>query len=202
MVNVRFTLVCAAAAHGWWFAPNATEVMGEEPPTGWRSRFKAAFPAWGERWEKVETEATSFYAWAATGVEGMDITSFDTGLWLLVDTVVGLLGWCLFGSSWPNVRTGCRRVMQISLVLCVSLVAHYIWAVCYPVVSLFVGLGMALIWLCRKLLRVLGASVFWVQRITGASPKLRRQSSTDRALGGPLRHRSSGHSREQVMPAR
>lgn len=93
-------------------------------------------------------------AWAATGVEGVGSTSFDTGLWLVIDMVVGR-----------------RRAVQIGLVLGLCLVAHYIWAVCYPVVSVVVALVMALIWLCRKLLRWLETSAFWLQRVTGGSPE-------------------------------
>ena len=61
----------------------------------------------------------------------MELPRFDAGLWLVIDTLVGLVGWAIFGTAWNEVRLGCRRVFQFTALLGLCLAAHYIWAVCY-----------------------------------------------------------------------
>lgn len=52
--------------------------------------------------------------------------------------------------------------MQIGVLLAMCLAAHYVWAVCYPVVSILVGLIMAVIWVLRRTLRAVGTVFFLV----------------------------------------
>ena len=106
-----------------------------------------------------------------SNVQYPDLPRVDAGLWLVIDTLVGLIGWAVFGTAWNEVRVGCRRVFQFSILLGVCLAAHYIWAVCYPVVSIVIALIMTLAWCLRKILRVVGTIFYYLQRWTGGAPE-------------------------------
>ena len=88
-----------------------------------------------------------------------------------MDTLVGFMGWAIFGNAWQGVRTGCRRILQIGALLLACLVAHYIGAVCYPVVSIIVACLMAVIWVCRRVLRLVGTLIFHMHRLAGGAPE-------------------------------
>lgn len=90
---------------------------------------------------------------------------------MFIDTFVSFGGWLIFGSSWSGVRTGRRRLAQVCLLLTLCLAAHYICAVCYPVVSILVGLIMAVIWILRRMLRTVGTIFFHAQRLVGLAPE-------------------------------
>ena len=45
------------------------------------------------------------------------------------------------------------------------------WAVCYPVVSILVGLVMAVIWVLRRTLRAVGTVFFHAQKLVGLAPE-------------------------------
>ena len=85
--------------------------------------------------------------------------------------MVGFLGWAVFGNAWHGVKSGCRRVLQIGALFLACLIAHYIWAVCYPVVSIIVACLMAVVWVCRKMLRLVGTVIFHVHRLAGGAPE-------------------------------
>eukprot|EP00435_Cladocopium_sp_Y103_P002944 s2186_g1.t1 len=95
----------------------------------------------------------------------------DLSLWLVVDWMMGFVGWAVFGSAWGGVKTGCRRLMQISIVLLVCLVFHYVWSVCYPVVSIVMACLMAVVWILRKILKAIGTVFFYAQRFSGGAPE-------------------------------
>ena len=45
------------------------------------------------------------------------------------------------------------------------------WAVCYPAVSLIVGLILTVVWILRSLLKAAGKMLFYVQRLAGGAPE-------------------------------
>ena len=146
----------------WWFS-NTTQEHEVGPWHEWlRDRSPTAF----EYVQYAEEKAVHF-----SQVHYTELPRFDAGLWLVIDTLVGLVGWAIFGTAWNEVRLGCRRIFQFTLVLGVCLAAHYIWAVCYPVVSIVFAAIMTIAWCLRKILRVMGTVFFYVQRWTGGAPE-------------------------------
>lgn len=162
-----FVLLCATC-NGWWFETNRT---GPTTPPSWWDQVGEAFPrsrstcggwrGWGfDRWESAREIA-----------RGWDPTKWEYGQWMVIDTVVSFGGWLIFGLSWNGVRTGCRRVAQVGMLLGLCLAAHYVWAVCYPVVSILVGVIMALVWVLRRTLKVVGTIFFHAQKLVGMAPE-------------------------------
>lgn len=95
-----------------------------------------------------------------------DITALpevDFNLWMVVDTLAGFFGWAIFGNAWGGVKTGCRRLLQVLVVLTVCFIAHYLWSVCYPIMSIILALVMALVWVLRRVLRMIGMVFFHAQ---------------------------------------
>ena len=162
----------AAVSHGWWAGPEGPpEVEPLEEQAGWRQHLREWFPGAERRLNATEEWLTSLASWGRELEGASTWGSWDVALWMVVDTLFGMIGWALFGSAWTKVRTGCRRLLQVLVVLGLCLVAHYVWAVCYPIVSLLIGACMAMAWLLRKVLRGVGAFAFWFQKVTGGSPE-------------------------------
>ena len=86
---------------------------------------------------------------------------------------LSFLGWPFFGSAWAGVCNGCKRLFQgcVCVILSCCIVAHDISAVCWPVVSLLCAVVMTIVWLARRVLRLLGTSVHYVQKWLGGTPK-------------------------------
>ena len=90
---------------------------------------------------------------------------------MVVESAFGFCGWVIFGSSWTVVRTVCRRPVQLGGLLVLCLIIHYVWAVCYRVVSIIVSALMAILLLLRKVLKIVGTLFFQVQKLLGMAPK-------------------------------
>eukprot|EP00435_Cladocopium_sp_Y103_P041830 s669_g11.t1 len=153
---------------GWWFRENQT--APQEPP-GWWSRFGDTFPEKHRTIEDWKTWGEATWVSMRDATASLDPTRWEYGLWMLIDTLFSFGGWAIFGSSWNGVRNGCRRLVQIGVLLSLCLAAHYVWAVCYPVVSILVGLIMAVIWVLRRLLKLIGTIFFHAQRFAGLAPE-------------------------------
>ncbi|CAK9006410.1 Tyr recombinase domain-containing protein, partial [Durusdinium trenchii] len=161
-----------AVSHGWWAGPEGPpEVEPLEEQAGWRQHLREWLPGAERRLNATEEWLAGLASWGRELEGASTWGSWDVALWMVVDTLFGMIGWALFGSAWTKVRTGCRRLLQVLVVLGLCLVAHYVWAVCYPIVSLLIGACMAMAWLLRKVLRGVGAFAFWFQRVTGGSPE-------------------------------
>eukprot|EP00435_Cladocopium_sp_Y103_P073900 s35_g45.t1 len=168
MVRILTAVVLFAHGNCWWFG-NQTDpppIISER----WQS-FRDHFPS-------VESKVSQWYDWGnawyseVNQILGTQTTAtFELNLWLLVDTLVGFLGWAVFGSAWGGVKTGCRRLLQISVVLLACLIAHYLWSVCYPVVSILIACLMAVVWILRRILRAIGTVFFHAQRLAGGAPE-------------------------------
>ena len=157
-----FLGVALSPASSWWFT-NGTAVEEEGP---WHAWLRERSPMILEWVHTVEEKAEKL-----SNVQYPDLPRVDAGLWLVIDTLVGLIGWAVFGTAWNEVRVGCRRIFQFSILLGVCLAAHYIWAVCYPVVSIVIAVVMTLAWCLRKVLKVVGTIFFYLQRWSGGAPE-------------------------------
>ncbi|CAL1141284.1 unnamed protein product [Cladocopium goreaui] len=160
-------MALTGVCEGWWW--NVTQPP-DEVHTRW-TQFKATFP-------KTEAEFSKWYQWGQDGLGafpwGWEFSAsppLEFNAWMLLDTLFGLVGWALFGSAWGGVKSGCRRLIQIIAVLLVCLAAHYVWAVCYPVVSILIACIMAVVWLLRRTLKTIGTLFFYIQRWTGGAPE-------------------------------
>ena len=147
---------------GWW--GNTTE---PEPDGPWKAWVRQKSPALVVRWEQTAATLESMQATVNEWTWG----SWDMGLWSICDGVLGLAGWGLFGSAWGDVRNGCRRLLQVAVVLTLCIVAHYVWAICWPVVSLLIAVLMTMVWAVRKLVRVLGGAMYYLQKAFGGTPE-------------------------------
>eukprot|EP00435_Cladocopium_sp_Y103_P016273 s1669_g4.t1 len=162
------SVVLMARGDGWWFG-NDTQT----PPKvseRWR-QFRDTFPATEAMIDRWHQWGVGHYADWSTLFDGAALPAFDFNLWLLVDSLFGFLGWAVFGSAWGGVKTGCKRLVQIGAVLVVCLIAHYLWSVCYPIVSIILACLMAVVWILRKVLRLIGTLFFHVQRLSGGAPE-------------------------------
>ena len=158
-------------SHGWWAQTNTTKP--ELHP--YRQWLVDNFPTAEAVLAKAETVYERDWEWTSWRpqwpVGGTLLDKIGSLAWLLMDTLVGIVGWAVFGTAWGNVRSGCRKMLQIAAVLLLCLGAHYIWAVCYPVVSLVLAVVMGVIWILRRLLKTVGTVFFYVQRWTGGAPE-------------------------------
>ena len=98
-------------------------------------------------------------------------TSWDSWFWTIVDLVFSSLGWLVFGKSWNQVRLGVSFVVRLGIVMGVCLVVYYFFALCWPVVSLMLGVIFTLLWIGRTMVKICGRVVFSVQRLCGKVPE-------------------------------
>ena len=90
---------------------------------------------------------------------------------MFADAVFSIVGWLIFGSAWQGVRSGCHRLFKIVIVLLLCLVAHYVWAICWPVISLCTAVIFGVVWVVRSFVRKLGTLIYWAQRAAGGVPE-------------------------------
>ena len=154
--------VTLPSVSSWWFS-NTTKPEEVGP---WHTWLRESSPSIYEYVQIAEEKAERF-----SQEHYVELPQFDVGLWLVIDTLVGLVGWAVFGSAWNEVRLGCRRIFQFAALLGVCLAAHYVWAVCYPVVSIVIAALMTVAWCLRKVLKVMGTVFFYLQRWTGGAPE-------------------------------
>ena len=161
-----FVIATLCGADGWWWRTNHTEP--EQTP--WRMWLTTHAPWASESIDRLESSAQR--AWESVPETGLGSINVNPtgGLWWVFDSAIGLVGWLVFGAAWGDVKLGVRRLIQIGAILLMCVLAHYVWAVCYPVVTLVMGIFMAVLWLCKWLLRTVGTVVFYVQKWTGGAP--------------------------------
>ena len=168
---LRVTFLCGFIAHGtggaWWWG-NHTDVA-EPHDRSWHGWASAKAPWLGETLDSFSARATQVNDWmhSTSGLEGN-----EWGVWLMVDTVVGLFGWAIFGDAWwDGVKMGFRRLLQLGAVLVACLAAHYAWAIAWPVVSFVIALIMAMVWAVRLVVKVVGKLAIACQRACGGAPE-------------------------------
>eukprot|EP00434_Breviolum_minutum_P012255 symbB.v1.2.010803.t2/scaffold712.1/size170421/2 len=150
---LRLTLVCGFIAHGsggsWWWGNHTRSETPDVP--AWRSWVDRKVPWFGETLDGLDARASQANEWlhSTSGIEGS-----EWGVWWLVDTMVGLFGWAIFGDAWDGVKVGFRRLLQLGAVLAACLAAHYAWAIAWPVVSFVIAIIMAIVWAIRLLVKL------------------------------------------------
>ena len=149
------------AGHGWWRQDDAKE---EQP---WRTWALDRFPTAVEYYDYAQDQTAS----TRHTVVGWGEAISERGLWVVFDGIAGLFGWALFGSSWGDVKTGIRKVIQLIILVVLCVVVHYVWAICWPVLSLMGAVIMTVVWICRKSLRIAGGIMYHVQRWCGGTPE-------------------------------
>ena len=158
-------LALLGVSHGWWNSSAAEAPRTVHGP--YAQRLVDFWPGAEDtvrRWEEWFEQAEDWRL-QATG------PTIDSVLWVVLDSVISAIGWVLFGAAWGNVKSGCRKMIQFSALLGVCLVAHYVWAICYPIVSIIVALVMGLLWVCRKVLACVGTVFFHAQKWAGGAPE-------------------------------
>ena len=115
---LRFVVAAVVVfTHGqcWWFS-NGTEPQHDAASERWK-RFQDRFPqteAFASHWY---SRGKGWYDDFRRSFEETVTSSFDLNLWMIVDTLAGFFGWAIFGNAWGGVKTGCRRLLQILVVL-------------------------------------------------------------------------------------
>ena len=160
------SVVCLVwSSQGWFWVGNRTENQPERGPLhSWASE---NFPRLGDTIEYLEDR----WEQARSTRLGFELPAWDQVLWTLGDTLLSAFGWVFFGNAWGDVRSGLRRVLQVGGILCLCLVAHYVWAVCYPAVSLLVGIVLTVVWVLRGILKIAGRLLFYAQKLAGGAPE-------------------------------
>ena len=62
-------------------------------------------------------------------------------------------------------------LVRFSVLVTLCVATHYILALCWPIVSLLVGIGLAGIWVVRSLVKCCGRMAFWIHRWSGGAPE-------------------------------
>ena len=165
MIRVASLICLVWSSQGWFWVGNSTRSLPERGP--WQTWARESFPnlsdsldSLGDRWETLQPMGWTF-----------EVPSWDQVLWTIGDTLIGSFGWIFFGNAWGDVRSGLRRILQVGGILCLCLVAHYVWAVCYPAVSLLVGIVLTVVWVLRAILKLAGKILFYAQKLAGGAPE-------------------------------
>lgn len=95
-------------ASSWWFTNNTKP----EDPGPWHMWLQDHSPYLHEYVLAAENGFDRF-----AQEHYVELPRFDAGLWLVIDTLVGLVGWAIFGSAWNEVRLGCQRVFQFTALI-------------------------------------------------------------------------------------
>ena len=169
----KFLVLLAAAQRGggWWLrATNSTNSSMPEAGGNDYSRW-AQLRTWAEEHVPSSDAWMAWATWPDSSAHPERAWSWDSGLCMALDTAVSFVGWVLFGNSWPGVKSGFQRVFRILALLLLCMGAHYLWALCWPVISLISVLVMGVIWLVRAIVRKLGTLIYWAQRAAGGVPE-------------------------------
>lgn len=163
MWRVVFVGFLATRSDGWFWANETAEpILGP-----WRSWVDDQVPTLGRVFEMAEERSSQARGWLGE----LGGAPADWSLGLFLDAVLGFFGWAIFGSAWDGVKSGCRRLLQLGAVLTVCLLAHYAWAVAWPIVSLVMAVVMTGVCLLRGCVRLLGTCGVVVQRAFGGAPE-------------------------------
>ena len=152
----RLAVAVVILSHGqcWWFG-NESMPPPETASKRWQ-QFRNRFP-------KTEEAASTWYNRCAG--------------WLVSGVFEDFGHHCPAGGRFQLVD---GRLLQVLVVLAVCLIAHYLWSVCYPIVSIILALVMALVWVLQRVLRMIGMVFFHAQRLTGGAPE-----ASDAEFHGP-----------------
>ena len=165
-VLIIFLTCSLDRCYGWWFRGQANQTDDQQPRKPAKSFYERipGLDGWMDRLEDGKARLRELS-------DEFDVSQWDSAIWWCLDSIVSVVGWLFFGSAWGSVRNGCRRVMQVGVIILFGIATHYVWAVCYPIVSVLVAVVVAVFWLLRRLLRAVGTAFFHVQKWSGGAPE-------------------------------
>ena len=99
------------------------------------------------------------------------VSSWDSWIWTGLDLIISTFGWMIFGSSWTRVRSGFTLLARLTALMVLCVAAHYVLALCWPMVSLVIAIIMTLVWVVKGLLKLMGHLLYLAQRWTGGVPE-------------------------------
>ena len=139
----------APSISGWW--TNTDKPV--EPPNAWEEPRKYAqwmynrtMDGWNNTTFGNLFDSTEYLA-------GWSSTSWDGWVWTLLDSIVSTLGWLVFGKAWTQVRSGFALLIRVGIFLAICIVIHDLFAMCWPIVSIVVGIAVTFIWMGRTTLK-------------------------------------------------
>lgn len=150
MTRLVVTCLLVRTAPGWWGGD------GQLPRDEARPDTRQAFEKYTS-WVSNQTFPSNF---TMADRVGISTSGWDGWLWTACDTLVGILGWLTFGNSWARVRTGFSLVIRLTVILFVRVVAHFLFALFWPVVSLLMGILLTAVWVVRTLLKCCWRAVY------------------------------------------
>ena len=152
-VLIIFLTCSLDRCYGWWFRGQANQTDDQQPRKPAKSFYERipGLDGWMDRLEDGKARLRELS-------DDFDVSQWDSAIWWCLDSIVSVVGWLFFGSAWGSVRNGCRRVMQVGVIILFCIATHYVWAVCYPIVSVLVAVVVAVFWLLRRLLRAVGTA--------------------------------------------
>ena len=165
LFRVGLALLLLKEVPGWWpLWSNSTSSLDDVRPDFQEDPKKFAAWAWNSTWEAVGN-------FQLPDVTSRMPDSWDGWIWTMLDMFISALGWAIFGSSWTKVRSGFAMILRVSLILVLCLVAHYVLALCWPMVSLLIAGVMTAVWMVRAATRMFGRLIFYSQKLSGGVPE-------------------------------
>ena len=164
-LRVGFILLLLREAPGWWTVHTEASAK-ENVPRPSLQEDPLRFAGWA--WNSTKDSVTGFQL---PDLASHLPDSWDGWIWTVVDMFISTLGWAVFGASWTKVKSGFALIVRVGVVLILCLVAHYLLALCWPMVSLMIGGAMTAVWMVRGATRMLGRVLFYSQRLTGGVPE-------------------------------
>ena len=166
---VRLAICCAFVPHapGWWSGPDKPV----EPPSFWSEPRQYARWAYNQTIEGFQNRTSGHFFASADFLGSWAQTSWDGWLWTIFDAITSTTGWLIFGKAWSQVKSGFALVIRLGTLLAVCVVIHYIFALCWPIVSVLVGCVVTLVWMGRTVLKCCGRVLYCTQRLCGGVPE-------------------------------
>ena len=166
----RWVLVASLlnGTDGWWGRTNLTVTSIENQtkrPLISEDPVRFAAWAWNSTKDTVSHAATWDFEMPAW------LGGWDSWIWTGLDLVISGFGWMIFGSSWNRVRSGFTLLARLAALIILCVAAHYVLALCWPMVSLVIAVVMTLIWVVKGLLKLTGRLLYVAQRWTGGVPE-------------------------------
>ena len=162
MVRWRWSLLALGWAfgpsEGWWH-PAPDEGVHQANETCWSDPLQCL----QQRMNTTVSSAQQQFA---------SLTTWDSIVLTILDTLLSGVGWLVFGQNWIQVRTGCSVVLRVATLMAVCLVLHYFLALAWPLCSLIIGGLLTLVWLIRACVKCCGRVAFYTQRLVGGVPEV------------------------------
>ncbi|CAK8992070.1 Tyr recombinase domain-containing protein [Durusdinium trenchii] len=162
MVRWRWLLVglgWLGSGRSWWQGPGVEDVPQQNQTV-----------CWDDPYHCLQLRVNTTYA--AIQNQYAALTTWDSVVWSILDTLLSGAGWMVFGQSWTSVRTGCSMILRVATLMAICLILHYFLSLAWPLCSLLIGTILTMIWIVRACVRCCGRGAFLIQRLTGGVPEM------------------------------